>query len=293
MLASNNNGVWNETGATTEFYLRPHFYQTVPFYLLCGFSFVLLGVGGYRLRVKHLVQRTRQLETKVAERTTEVVEQSDRLAQANNQLAEVNERLEGSNEDLLSTLDQLRLGVLITDEHGNVTFLSEAAEHLTGRTNKDATGQLWEQVLPLSDADRAELKSLSQLPPQERTKLLTRIQTHGDQRHRWLEIEVQDDPRDSQRKYFCLYDVSEIYDLRHLLNEKAKFHELVGDSARMQLVYKQIQDVAVVDATVPIEGETGTGKELVARAIHYAGKRKSKPFIAVNCASLTEALVAS
>jgi transcriptional regulator of acetoin/glycerol metabolism len=130
---------------------------------------------------------------------------------------------------------------------------------------------------------------------------LTRIQTHGDQRHRWLEIEVQDDPRDSQRKYFCLYDVSEIYDLRHLLNEKAKFHELVGDSARMQLVYKQIQDVAVVDATVLIEGETGTGKELVARAIHYAGKRKAnrslpstaraspKHLLPANCSDTNEA----
>ena len=61
----------------------------------------------------------------------------------------------------------------------------------------------------------------------------------------------------------------------------------------MRLVYQQIRQVAEVEATVLIEGETGTGKELVARAIHTAGPRHQKPFVAVNCAGLTEALVAS
>ena len=61
----------------------------------------------------------------------------------------------------------------------------------------------------------------------------------------------------------------------------------------MQQVYQQIRAVARVDSTVLIEGETGTGKELVARAIHAASHRKDKPFIAVNCAGLTEALLAS
>ena len=61
----------------------------------------------------------------------------------------------------------------------------------------------------------------------------------------------------------------------------------------MQLVYQQIRDVARVDSTVLIEGETGTGKELVARAIHSSSHRKNKPFIAVNCAGLTESLLSS
>jgi DNA-binding NtrC family response regulator len=61
----------------------------------------------------------------------------------------------------------------------------------------------------------------------------------------------------------------------------------------MQQVYQQIRQVAAVDATVLIEGETGTGKELVARAIHALSARQDKPFIAVNGAGLTESLLAS
>jgi DNA-binding NtrC family response regulator len=61
----------------------------------------------------------------------------------------------------------------------------------------------------------------------------------------------------------------------------------------MQIVYQQVQDLAQVDTTLLIEGETGTGKELVARAIHYASPRKQRPFVAINCAGLTESLLSS
>jgi DNA-binding NtrC family response regulator len=112
-------------------------------------------------------------------------------------------------------------------------------------------------------------------------------------RRLWLEADVKDDPRDPRGKIFFLYDVTEVHDLRRLLDERAQFYDLLGKSAVMQQVYQQIRAVARVDSTVLIEGETGTGKELVARAIHAASHRKDKPFIAVNCAGLTEALLAS
>ena len=71
------------------------------------------------------------------------------------------------------------------------------------------------------------------------------------------------------------------------------FHGLVGKSAPMRDLFAEISRVAQVNTTVLIEGETGTGKELVARAIHQASLRARKPFIIVNCAGLTETLAAS
>jgi DNA-binding NtrC family response regulator len=69
--------------------------------------------------------------------------------------------------------------------------------------------------------------------------------------------------------------------------------EIIGRSAGMRAVLEAIQKVAPSDATVLIQGETGTGKELVARAIHRASTRASGPFVAVNCASLAEGLLES
>ena len=70
-------------------------------------------------------------------------------------------------------------------------------------------------------------------------------------------------------------------------------HNMVGESSAMQRVYQFISKIAPTDATVLINGESGTGKELAARAIHRNSKRAQKPFMAVNCAALTESLLES
>jgi DNA-binding NtrC family response regulator len=81
--------------------------------------------------------------------------------------------------------------------------------------------------------------------------------------------------------------------LREEVEEKFSFGSIVGKSRRMQEVFRLIAQIAETDVTVLIRGETGTGKELVARAIHYASSRKRKPFVAVNCSALTETLLES
>jgi two-component system response regulator HydG len=70
-------------------------------------------------------------------------------------------------------------------------------------------------------------------------------------------------------------------------------HNMVGEGPAMQRVYHFISKVAPTDSTVLISGESGTGKELAARAIHRNSKRAQKPFMAVNCAALTETLLES
>jgi len=70
-------------------------------------------------------------------------------------------------------------------------------------------------------------------------------------------------------------------------------HDMVGESPRMRDVYQFVSRVAPHESTVLIRGESGTGKELVARAIHRTSKRGNRPFVAINCAALTESLLES
>jgi len=141
-------------------------------------------------------------------------------------------------------------------------------------------------------SDLTKLKSLYEQPPSQPTKVSAQLRAPGGRRY-WVPVEVIADPGQPDRRLFFLYDVSEVYDLRRLLTQQMRFHGLVGETPAMHLVYQKIQDVAPSDTTVLIQGETGTGKELVARAIHFAEPRKNNPFVAINCAGLSPELIES
>jgi DNA-binding NtrC family response regulator len=81
--------------------------------------------------------------------------------------------------------------------------------------------------------------------------------------------------------------------LRQELREKYGFHNIVGKSKKMQEIYRVIAKVAMTDSTVLIYGQSGTGKELIARAVHFNSPRREKPFVPVDCAVLSENLLES
>jgi formate hydrogenlyase transcriptional activator len=81
--------------------------------------------------------------------------------------------------------------------------------------------------------------------------------------------------------------------LREEVDHSSMFEEIVGSSPSLRKVLKAVDKVAATDSTVLILGETGTGKELVARAIHKRSKRSTRAFIRVNCAAIPQALIAS
>lgn len=81
--------------------------------------------------------------------------------------------------------------------------------------------------------------------------------------------------------------------LRKKLTRQYSFHDIISKSPRMGEIFQLVRDVASLRSTVLIQGDSGTGKELVARAIHYSGDRAQKPFVGVSCAALAETLLES
>ncbi len=90
------------------------------------------------------------------------------------------------------------------------------------------------------------------------------------------------------------YDLSrELENLKENVKREYSFDNIISSDGKMQDVFKLVTKVLNNDITVLINGESGTGKELIARAIHYNGRRKDKPFIVVNCASIPRELLES
>ena len=129
----------------------------------------------------------------------------------------------------------------------------------------------------------------------------------ADGNYRWFLARhnpLHDDKGQVKRWYVGLTDIDERkraeerlqrenVALREEINEASMFEEIVGTSPALQAVLSRISKVAPSDSTVLITGETGTGKELVARAIHRRSHRASRAFVSVNCAAIPRDLIAS
>ncbi|HKA20435.1 MAG TPA: sigma 54-interacting transcriptional regulator [Blastocatellia bacterium] len=129
----------------------------------------------------------------------------------------------------------------------------------------------------------------------------------GDGTYRWFLARlnpVRDDKGQIRRWYVACTDIEdrkraeeklqqENVALREEIDETSMFEEIVGTSPALQTVLSRVSKVAPTNSTVLISGETGTGKELVARAIHRRSGRTSRAFISVNCAAIPHDLIAS
>jgi two-component system NtrC family response regulator len=85
----------------------------------------------------------------------------------------------------------------------------------------------------------------------------------------------------------------EIDYLRKEITEKYSFPNIIGDHPKMREIFEIINKVAKTDATILIQGESGTGKDLIAKTIHYNSLRREKPLVTINCGALTESLLTS
>lgn len=200
------------------------------------------------------------------------------------------EASERAKDDALALLQHLKIAALVLDEGGSITFASDRSLEILGINAEALIGRQWEGALPLLRQDLLTIRRMINAPPEQEATVSVRI---VGPRPCWIEMNVHQDPRNPGRRIVIVNDSTEVHNLRRLLDEQATFHDLVGKNQGMLRIYQLVRDVAQVDTTVLIEGETGTGKELIARAIHFSSARTNKPFIAANCAGLTDSILTS
>jgi len=202
-------------------------------------------------------------------------------------------------------IETLQDGVLVIDIEGNIMSANPAAERLTGYSSEELIGKSCRILnctgCKIKGGGPGEVWCKLFLKGKSKNKKC--LITHKDRRtvHIVKSATVLHD-KDGEiiGAVETLTDISqivrqqqEIVSLRKTYHLDDGYYGILGKSVVMQNLFELIDNVAQSDAPVMIQGQSGTGKEMVARAIHQAGIRRDKPFVKVNCAALNENLLES
>jgi formate hydrogenlyase transcriptional activator len=235
---------------------------------------------------------------------------SEANARASSELAQAEHRIRQDERELRLLIESLPLSLGALDANGRVYYINSAGLRYLGRTLADLTIATVEDQLALVYApeDLESVRSIvgSALASGTPCELEARLR-RNDGQYRWHLIRYEpllDDHGRVVRWYASGVDIderkraeervrTENVALREAIDHTTMFKEIVGASPRLHAVLADVAKVAPTDSTVLISGETGTGKELVARAIHKRSRRSAHPFVSVNCAAIPPALIAS
>lgn len=191
--------------------------------------------------------------------------------------------------------DRIPHGIFTVDQNGRITSFNQAAEEITGWRRDEVEGMECRQVFQTDHCTegcflRRSIMEDGQIRDQEvtitrkdGTELLVSVSTAS----------MKDEFGQVVGGVEMFRDLSAVEELRRQLESSYTCDDIISRSQAMRGVREIVPLVAKSTSTVLIEGEPGTGKELVARAIHNLGPRREKPFVAVNCGALPETLAES
>src|SRR5882672_2264946 len=217
------------------------------------------------------------------------------------------EKLREDEREIRRITDAIPQTIMVLDPSGVPIYANQALLDYTGLTMDDViSSDFRARIFHPEDLERLhderEAALLQGLPFEIEQRALRK-----DGRYRWFFIQfnpLQDEHGEIIRWYATGTDIddrkrneertqNENLVLREEIDRSSMFEEIVGSSEPLRRVLSQVAKVAPTDSTVLILGETGTGKELIARAIHKRSNRSSRAFIRVNCAAIPASLIAS
>jgi formate hydrogenlyase transcriptional activator len=211
-----------------------------------------------------------------------------------------------SEAELRTIIDAIPQLIIAVGADGTFLYANQTVRDYTGLTKEEVRSGGFREVFHPEDSDRLlgeRDAALSRGVPFDYERRVRR----RDGQYRWLLVHynpLRDEAGDVIRWYATATDIddrkqaeermrNENIALREEIDRFAMYEAIVGSSEALRRVLSQISKVAPTDSTVLISGETGTGKELIASAIHKRSKRSARAFIRVNCAAIPPSLIAS
>ena len=192
-------------------------------------------------------------------------------------------------------LDSVREGVFTVDLDWRITSFNRAAEEITGIGRQEAVGKHCRDVLRADVCETdCTLAATMQTGKPIMNKAVHIIDAQGKKRAIAISTALL---KDKTGKVIggveTFRDTSLIEQLRNEIEGRYSCEDIISQSHKMQNLFAILPNIAESSTTILIEGQSGTGKELFARAIHNLSFRKDKPFIAVNCGALPDTLLES
>jgi len=192
-------------------------------------------------------------------------------------------------------LDSIADGVFTVDGEGQITSFNRAAEEITGFERKEAIGKYCFDVFRANICQtQCSLKETMKTGREIINRPVNILTKDG----RELPISIstavlRNDGDEIIGGVESFRDLSPLEALRKELSREASFQDIISQNHRMQEFFAILPDIAESESTVLIQGPSGSGKELFARAIHNLSHRQDQPFIAVNCGALPDSLLES
>jgi formate hydrogenlyase transcriptional activator len=216
------------------------------------------------------------------------------------------EEIAKSEAELRTIIDAIPQLIIAIGADGKFLSANQAVLAYTGLTKDDVHSETFNEIFHPEDSERLREErdaAISRGVPFQYERRLRR----KDGQYCWFLVQykpVRDERGQVIRWYATGTDINERkqaeertrqenFALREQIDQVFMFEEIVGSSPALKTVLSSIVKVAPTDSTVLITGETGTGKELVARGIHKASRRSAQAFISVNCAAIPSSLIAS
>jgi PAS domain S-box-containing protein len=186
-------------------------------------------------------------------------------------------------------------GVFTTDGEGRITFFNKAAEEITGFVSEEAIGRYCYEIFRADICQsRCVLKEVLKTEKEIINLTVTILNKDGKRIPISISAAVlRDEKGEVIGGVETFRDLSVIEELKKELYQKYTFGDIVSKNHFIHDLFNILPNISGSDSTVLIQGASGTGKELFAKAIHNLSLRKNKPFIKVNCGALPDTLLES
>ncbi len=217
------------------------------------------------------------------------------ILQDHTPIADLIDRIHYEERSLKLILDNLDVGIFTVNRGGHVTFFNREAEKISGFDRRQVIGKPCTAIFEGEAAQDECLLKESIANGASRSSRHGRMTTQNGEtipiRANYLALRNEKGTIVGGLATF--HDLTLVRQLDQAIRERYTFQDMIGRDPAMQRIFETIGVVAATDATILVEGSTGTGKDLLAKVIHSISRRAHKPFVKVNCAAIPDNLLES